>query len=288
MEEIADNVFIEVDYPRVVLGAFKLDHGMVMIDSPFRLEDVRSWKGKIRHLGSGMDSLLLLLDAHIDRTLLAFGMETDVIIHEDACSIIRNRSASSRSQELEIGPDWTHTELPTGTRFVNPRMTFSKEVLIHWGETPLVISHKPGAHLAGAWLIYDAQKIIFIGDSVVMDQPPFLAKADLGTWIDELTWLASDRFNNYQIISSRNGLIQMESVRKMSSLLIHIKEQLDALSNEEIPMVGVPDLCSILLKEIDFDPQNQDRYQHRLTHGLEQYLKRHYLNQNSGTKGEDE
>lgn len=288
MEEIASNVYIETEFPRVVLGILKLDHGMVMVDSPFRLPDTQLWMAKLRHFGMGMEVLHLLLDAHIDRTLMAHAMETDVIIHEDACDIIRNRSTSSRSQELEIEPDWTHTELPTGTRFFVPRMTFSDEVLIHWGENPLLISHRAGSHFAGAWLIHDAQKVVFVGDSVVIDQPPFLAKADLDKWIEDLNWLSSPRFEGYQIVSSRSGLIQPGSIGEMAELLADIKEQLDELSTQDLPMAGVPELSSQLLEKIDYDPKDQDRYYHRLTRGLELYLKRHYSKQEIHTKGENE
>lgn len=288
MEEIASNVYIETEYPRVVLGIFKLDHGMVIVDSPFRLQDAQSWTAKLGHLGMGMNNLHLLLDAHIDRTLMTQVMETDVIIHEDACEIIRTRSASSRSQELELGPDWTHTELPAGTRFFVPRMTFSDEVLIHWDENPLVISHRAGSHLAGAWLIHEAQKVVFVGDSVVIDQPPFLAKSDLNRWIEDLNWLSSPRFEDYQIVSSRSGLIQPESVGEMSELLNHIKEQLDELTKQDYHMAGIAELSSQLLNKIDYDPKDQDRYYHRLTRGLELYLKRHYSKQDSHTKGENE
>lgn len=288
MEEIASNVFIETEFPRVVVGIIKSDHGMVMVDSPFRLQDAQSWSAKLRHSGMGMNSLHLLLDAHIDRMLMAHAMETDVIIHENACDIIRNRSASSRSQELELGPDWTHTELPTGTRFFIPRMTFSDEVLIHWGDNPLVISHKSGSHLAGAWLICDAQKVVFVGDSVVIDQPPFLAKADLNRWIEDLNWLSSPHFEDYQIVSSRSGLIQHGSVRKMAELLMDINEQLDWLLKEATPMAGVPDICSQLMKKIDYDPNERDRYYHRLSRGVEHYLKRQHSKQDSNSKGENE
>jgi hypothetical protein len=288
MEEIASNVYLEMEFPRVVLGILKLDHGMVMIDSPFRLPDTQSWMAKLRHFGMGMEALHLLLDAHVDRTLMTHAMETDVIIHEDACDIIRNRSASSRSQELEIGPDWTHTELPSGTRFFIPRMTFSDEVLIHWGEKPLVISHRAGSHYAGAWLIHDAQKVVFVGDSVVIDQPPFLAKANLDCWIGDLNWLSSPRFEDYQIVSSRSGLIQPESIRKMAELLTDIEEQLGELSKQGSPIAGVPDLSLQLLKKMDYDPKDQDRYYHRLTRGLELYLKRHYSRQDTHIKGENE
>ena len=288
MVEIAENVFIEESYPRVVLGIIKLDQGTVAIDSPFLIEDVQFWRAKFRHLGSGMESLLLLLDPHIDRTLMAQAMETDVIVHENAAAILSNRSVSSKSNELEIGPDWTHTELPQGVRFIKPHFTFSKNVIIHWGKDPLMISHMSGAHLAGSWLIYDAQKVVFIGDSVVIDQPPFLAKADLQNWLKDLEWLLSDRFEGYQIVSGRNGVIQRDSVEKMKAFLVETKGRIDELTNQETPLSGVSDLSSQLLKKMSFDTDKRDRYFLRLTRGLEQYINRYYSKEENDTKGEDE
>jgi len=288
MEEISENVYIEQDFPRVVLGALKLDHGLILVDSPFQTEHAQAWKAKIGQLGTGINILHFLLDAHIDRTLAAHAMETDMIVHENGEGIIRNRSGSSRCQELEIGPDWAHTELPSGARFFIPRMTFSDDVLIHWGEDPIAVSHKSGSHFAGAWLIYDAGKVVFIGDSVVVDQPPFLAKSDIEIWIDDLNWLLSDRFENFMIVSSRNGIIQPESVRKMSALLIEIKRLLDDLSTEEMPLLRVPELAIQIMNKINFDPQKEDRYQQRLRRGLEIYIKEHYTSQNVDIKGDHE
>jgi len=288
MEEIADNVFLEGGYPRVFLGVFKLDRGLFMIDAPFRHEDGQSWKAKLSRLGTDMDRLLLLLDGHIDRTLMAPVMETEIIIQENAQTILHNRSTSQKSRELEIAPDWTHAELPQGTRFFKPHITFSNEVLIHWGTVPLVVSHQSGAHFAGAWLIVDAKRVVFIGDSVVTDQPPFLAKADLPNWIGDLELLLSNRFANYKIVSSRNGLIQPRSVKKMLIFLTETKERVDGLLEEDLPLIGVPELSSQLLKKIDFDPQQQDQFHHRLTRGLEQYIKRHLLKKDTESKGENE
>ncbi len=288
MEEIADNVFIEGNFPRVVLGVIKLDRGLVMVDAPFMYEDGQAWKAKLNHLGTGLDRLTLLLDAHIDRSLMASAMETKIIIHENAQTILRNRSASLKSQELEVEPDWTHAELPQGTRFCKPHMTFRDNVLIHWGKDPIMILHKPGSHFAGAWLIYDEGKVVFIGDSVITDQPPFLAKADLRHWIEDLKLLLSGPFDEYKIVSSRNGVIQAESIRQMVNFLNETKEGIDELLNEDMPLAGITELSSQLLKKIDYDPQKHDRYKHRLTRGLEQYIKRQYSKMDTINKGDNE
>ncbi|MDF1519494.1 MAG: hypothetical protein RQ728_00265 [Brevefilum sp.] len=288
MEEIAENVFIEEGYPRVVLGVMRLEQGLLLVDSPFRHEDVPSWQFKLSQLGAGMERLLVLLDAHVDRMMTIRAMETNVLAHENVIEIIRSRSTASKNQDLEPGPDWTHTEFPAGFRCVKPQMTFTDEALLHWDENPILVTHKPGAHSAGAWLIDETRKVAFIGDSVLEAQPPFFAQADIETWISELNWLQSDRFHNFKLISSRNGMIDFNSVSKMGEFLIETKELINDLASDYSPLEGIPELASQLLKKLDYDPQSHERYVNRLTWGLEQYYLRKFADQELGTKGEEE
>ncbi len=288
MEEIAENVFIEEVYPRVVLGALKLEQGLLLVDSPFRLEDVPSWQSKLSQLGAGMERLLVMLDAHVDRTMTIRAMETNVLAHDNVIEIIRSRSTSSKNQDLEPGPDWTHTEFPAGYRCVKAQMTFTDEALLHWDENPILVTHKPGAHSAGAWLIDEIRKIAFIGDSVLEAQPPFFALADIETWISELNWLQSDRFKNFKLISSRNGVIDLNSVNKMAELLTKTNELMNDLALEDSPLEGIPELASHLLKKLDYDPQSHERYVNRLIWGMEQYYLRNYADQETESKGEEE
>lgn len=288
MEEIAENVFIEEGYPRVVLGVLKLEQGLLLVDSPFRLEDVPSWQSKLSQLGAGMERLLVLLDAHVDRTMTIRAMETNVLTHENVIEIIRGRSTSSKNQDLEPGPDWTHTDFPIGYRCVKPQLTFTDKALLHWDENPILVTHKPGAHSAGVWLIDETRKVAFIGDSVLEAQPPFFAQADIETWISELNWLQSDRFENFKLISSRNGVIDFNSVNKMAAFLTKTKELLNDLASEDSPLEGIPELASHLLKKLDYDHQSHERYINRLIWGLEQYHLRNLADQELETKGEEE
>ena len=288
MEEIAENVFIEKGYTRVLLGVLKLEQGLLLVDSPFRLEDVPSWQSRLSQLGAGMERLLVLLDAHVDRTMTIRAMETNVLAHENVIEIIRSRSTASKNQDLEPGPDWTHTEFPAGYRCVKPQMTFTDQALLHWDENPILVTHKSGAHSAGAWLIDETRKIVFIGDSVLESQPPFFAQSDIETWISELNWLQSERFENFKLISSRNGVIDFSSVKKMAEFLTKTKELLNELTNEDSPLECIPELASQLLKKLDYDSQSNERYFNRLMWGLEQYYLRNYADLETELKGEEE
>ncbi len=277
MEEIAKNIYIEGAYPGVILGVFNFDHGLVMIDAPFRQEDLRSWKASLVNLGGGVDKVLIMMDTHIDRTLGIKGMESSVVGQETSVQILKSRPTSARSQEIDAGADWEPFDLPSNIRWVVPDMTYTDSLSIFWNDDPIVLTHQPGAHLSASWVRYDAEKVIFIGDSVVLNQPPFLAWSDLDLWLAELAWLQSDVFDGYKIVSSRNGLIKTRGIMKMTEFLSAVKESLDALSARGGEMEEVLPLTSKLLKMLNISKVYADLYENRLSWGLQQYYEQHYL-----------
>lgn len=285
MEEIANNIFIEQSYPGVVLAVLKLSHGVLMVDAPFRVEDQLTWQAKLMSLGGGVDRLLVMLDTHIDRTLGIRAMETNVLGHENAVEIMRNRPTTARGQDSDAGADWEPFNLPVSIRWAVPDMTYSDQVKIYWDEAPVVVTHQPGSHFAGSWLLYAAEKVIFVGDSVVLGQPPFLAWSELDRWLEDLAWLGSDEFKGYKIVSSRNGVITKRYVEKMAHLLTQIKAVVEDLAGNNNRMDAIIKAVPLLLKKLNFDKELKELYENRLIWGLEQYLRRHYPEKNENNPG---
>jgi len=66
MKEVGSQFYLEESYDGVVLGACKLDHGLLLVDSPLRFSDQALWRENIRSLGVGKEQITLMLDTHID------------------------------------------------------------------------------------------------------------------------------------------------------------------------------------------------------------------------------
>jgi len=64
MQEIAPHIFIETAYPGVTLGAISWPHGLILVDSPYRTDDVRVWRTSLLNMSGGIDRILVNLDAH--------------------------------------------------------------------------------------------------------------------------------------------------------------------------------------------------------------------------------
>jgi len=275
MEEIARNVYIERIYSGVVLGVLKLNHGILMVDAPFCVNDQQSWRVKISNLGGGIDKMLLMLDTQIDRAMGIHAMETKVLVHQNAIDIISSKPTNPHRQGKGIGADIERFNIPATIKWKAPSLTYTNEVSIHWDKAPLVVSHKPGAHMAGSWLRYDAEHVVFVGDSVILDQPPFLAWSDLDCWLKELAYLESDFFKDYQIIAGREGVVNSGSLNRLVEFLNRVKVEVKSLLRQENWRDGINAVVSTLMAYFVFDYQLDTLYRNRLNWGLKQYIKNH-------------
>jgi glyoxylase-like metal-dependent hydrolase (beta-lactamase superfamily II) len=283
MEEIANQIFIEQGYPGVVSSVLKLKWGLLMIDGPYKADDRQAWQQKLINLGGGVGRLIILLDTHTDRLLSSPMVEAPILAQENALEIIQNLPLVPRPSDKLAGSDPEPHDVPQNNRWPLPDITFTQQVSLYWDDQPVVVTHQPGAHLAGSWVRYDAEKVIIVGDSVVINQPPFLAWCQIDRWIEELIWLSSDFFKHYQIVSGRDGVINQQSVLKMIEFLNVVRDVVNDLVRMGNPDDVVVQLAQDLLKYFHFEREMKEQYQSRLVWELSKLVKRIKL---EGLQGE--
>jgi glyoxylase-like metal-dependent hydrolase (beta-lactamase superfamily II) len=276
MQELAHSVYIETGYAGVTLGAINWSHGLILIDAPFRPDDTRSWRSALLNLGGGVDRMLVNLDAHFDRTLGARAMECIVVSHEKVAEIFRNRPVTFKTQGSETGAEWELYNGLGSIRWVPPEITFNEGMVIHWDESPLRLEHHPGPSIGATWAVMPNQHIVFVGDAIVPDQPPFLASANLPDWIKTLSALVSPEFQDYLIVSGRGGLVAMQQVRRQIHFLEKANQMMMELVARKAPVSETESLVDPLLSDFAFSPQREILFRQRIRYGLRQYYARHF------------
>lgn len=281
MQEISPQVFIETGYPGVTLGAIDWTHGLIIIDAPFRLEDIRSWRSNVMNLGGGVDRLLVNLDAQLDRTIGVRGMDCTVVGHEKLSQIFRTRPMTYKPQGTESGSIWEQYDSIGSIRWAPPEITFSHHLEISWDESVISLQHHPGPSPAAIWVVLPKQAVIFVGDTVVVDQPPFLADADIPVWIEDLHQLLAPQYKNFLFVSGRGGLITHEQVKDQIKFLEKAQKQLENISNKKSVPEDTAHLVNGLLKGIKYPAKLEALYHRRLQWGLNQIFRHHYSGENS-------
>jgi cyclase len=275
MQQIDQRIFIENTYPGVTVGAILFPLGTILIDAPLRTEDTRAWLNLLYNLGGKPNRVLVNLDAHPDRTLGSRSMECTIIAHQKTAQVFRGRPSVFKGQNADSGAVWETFDDVVGTRWAIPDITFSHKISLHWSDQEVFIEYHAGPAPGGTWVVIPSAKVVFVGDVVLLNQPPFLTNADIPAWIDTLDLLMSN-YREYSVISGRGGIITQESVKAQQKHLRGILRGLDRLVRRNAPTSDVEHLIPNLLSHLEFPNELHDQYYQRYRHGLYQYYARRY------------
>lgn len=280
MQEISKGIYIENAYLGVTLGAISMPHGLVLVDAPPRPEDIRSWRATLLNLGGGVDRLLVNLDAHVDRTLGVRAMECTVMAHDKAAQVFRNRPTAFKAQNAETGADWELANGLGSIRWAPPEITFDQRLQIQWSDSPLVMEYHPGPSTGSIWVCLPDSRVVFVGDALCLNQPPFFANADFPTWIETLQLLKSDEYVDFTVVAGRGGLAAARDVDAQIQYLQDATGLMDVMSDKGGDPQETETLIPALLKRLSFDAEHKDQYMQRLRWGLYHYFARRYRSAN--------
>jgi glyoxylase-like metal-dependent hydrolase (beta-lactamase superfamily II) len=282
MDSISKKVFIEEQYPGVTLGVISTSQGLILIDAPPSPEDGRSWRATLMGLGGGPERILVNLDPHPDRTVGVRAMDCSVIAHEKTALVFRNRPNIFKAQGDDTGADWESIPGLTGIRWVAPEISFTNTMTMHWDQTPILLENYPGPHPGAIWVILPEEKIVFVGDAVLKNQPSFLAYANLPVWLEALTLLQSKEYSDFKVISGRDGMVNAAVIKNQIEFLKDVHKRLEKLAQKTQKPDMTESLVQSLLSYFKVTSAHQKQYSHRLRYGLKHYYARYYQSNNSG------
>lgn len=275
MQQLDRGIIYEDGCLGVTLGGLVFSYGAILIDAPLRLEDARSWRSAILNQRGGSNRLLVNLDAHPDRTLGAKLLDCTVVAHYKTAQVFRNRPTIFKGQSAPTGSAWESYSEAIGMRWAPPDITFTQKMSLHWGGPEVVLEHHPGPMTGSTWVIIPSEKVIFVGDTVVVNQPPFFANADLDEWLRSLEFLV-ENFSDYLIVAGRGGLASKKVILNQIQLIKTAARGIEKLVKRNAGPEATSELAPALLAGFSFDFAWQDFYSQRLVYGLYQYYAHHY------------
>ncbi len=275
MQQITQGVYFENSYLGVTVGALIYPYGVIAIDAPLRGEDARSWRATLNNYRGGSNRLLVSLDTHPDRTLGTRSLECTIVAHQKASPVFRNRPTIFKGLNVETGSVWETYSDSIGMRWASPDITFSDKMCLYWGGPEVILEHQSGSTPGAVWVLVPEAKTIFVGDSVLMNQPPFLAQANLPVWIESLN-LLSKTYSDFAIVSGRGGLVKADEIRILSRQLKEIYDQIENLGAKNAPTDVTQELAAKWVSKYPVVGKLRDLYLTRLRYGLHQYYARRF------------
>ncbi|MBQ6342297.1 MAG: hypothetical protein IJI41_04140 [Anaerolineaceae bacterium] len=278
MKQIAENIIIETEYTGVTLGAIVQPNRVIYIDAPLLPEHARLWRIAAT-ARKKIPQQVILLDAHHDRTIGSRYLECTIIAHEQTHLVYQNRPVTFKPISQNSGCEWEKIKIQNGFRWIYPEIVFSQRLDLHQSELHVDLQYHEGPSTGSSWVEIPARKVIFIGDTVVAGQVPFLHTAKIGPWLKTLDDLEKRYNEGCIIVGGRNGLIEKADIQAMRAFLLKAQDCLtdySAVSETDeridslIPLLGIDSFFKIKKDQMG------DMVE-RLSYGLHHYFRRNYM-----------
>ena len=277
MQEIAAGVYMSTEYIGATVGMIVMERGSVYIDSPPCPDQARTWRNTVRSMTKGPERALVYLDHRTDRALGGRLMDCPIIAHEQTAHIFRSRSAIFRAQPNHQGEAWETCPNINNVRWSPIHLSFDRELRIHWGPEPLLLEYHPGPAPGAIWALLPETRVVFVGDTVTLREPPFLAQADPSRWLEALDELLAPAFQDFLVVAGRGGLAPQSEIRHMRRFIEEVHRLLSELAEGQAPVEEAEALTPQLIAWWEFPPTQDKLFTQRLAYGLRACYQEHYL-----------
>ena len=266
MQKIAPNVYLEDKYIGVNLGLVVIGKELLLVDSPLHTEDVNEWFKVISE--RGRPKFLVLLDSHPDRVLGSRTLSLPAIAQDQTLTTIREWADTFKGNAHPIGAEADHLKRITGVNNAIPEITFSERMVIHMGGKEIVFLHRPGPRPGSMWMVIPDLSVVFVGDTVTMDEPPYVGVAVIEAWLNNLDELRGSDMKSYTLISSCGGRIDRMDINHMARFLRKVQSRVEKLENDKTRDDEIEHLAIDLMGDFTIRSIQQDLILKRLKTGL--------------------
>ncbi|MBI4770313.1 MAG: MBL fold metallo-hydrolase [Chloroflexi bacterium] len=184
MEQLAPGVYVETGFKGVTVGAIVDDDGIICVDAPLAPAEAHLWVHKLADLSPAPIRFVINLDHHLDRLLGNPWLEAPSIANEFAAEHIHDYPEVFRGQFPASGAVYERVEDLAGTRIVPPQLTFTDRLTLERPGRRIELLRVSGPNSGAIWVHLPAERIVFVGDCVVLNTPPFLAGAQPDDWLE--------------------------------------------------------------------------------------------------------
>jgi len=269
--EIAPGVYIETSFRRVNVGAVLTEAGFVLIDTPPYPDDALAWRDTLAGLSPKPILAIINTDCHVDRILGNGWFDARVIVaHEDTIGRLENLPSSfleSAVDSLVRSPGERSYFL--GTQVKIPTVGFSHRMQVRHGGLVIPLIAMPGPTAGSLWVHLPEQRIVFVGDSVVVNQHPYISSTTTKNWLESLTILRRSRFAANWVVPGRGPVVDKDATEPISDYLRLARRRVQSLYRAGRPRADTSTLVPELLEQFPYDENDLEQVQRRIKAGLD-------------------
>jgi cyclase len=221
IREIAPRVFVETAYHGANVAFIVTGEGVILIDTPMLPREARHWRGEIKKRTDEEIVYIINTDHHRAHVIGDQHFPTaTVIAHEHAWKEMKSYGDSFRTRLINMYRDRIPeavAEWKEHLEIIKPQVTFTGRTALFKGDKEIHLIPLGGHTPATTVIYFPNEKLLFAGDMVVTNRPPFLSQGNTKQWLQALTYLRKLRYDI--LIPGHGELTGKEATENMSTYL---------------------------------------------------------------------
>lgn len=221
MEQITKGVYVETAYAGVNVGVIVTPKGLVCIDVPSYPKDARTWATRLHQLSPYPIQYIILTDYHGDRILNSRWLNAPIIAHQ---RVAEKLNSYDKRYPQPLIDSLIARNSDCGRELINnpverPMVTFSDDLTLYVGEQMIHLRHVAGPTDGSVWIHLSKCGILFTGDSVVVNEHPFLNDANSVGWLAELKGLLGPAYEVDKLVPGRGPVSNKKAIEPIITYL---------------------------------------------------------------------
>ena len=270
IREITPNIFVETEYHGANVAFIVTGEGVILIDTPMLPEEALHWRAEIRKRTDEEIVYVINTDHHRAHIIgNQFFPTAKVIAHELAWKEMKSYGDSFRTRLLNMYRDRMPEAVAVwkeSLEIIKPEITFSGRTLLFKGNKEIQLIPL-GGHTPATTVIYLPQeKLLFTGDMVVTNRPPFLSQGNTKEWLEGLTYLRKLRYDI--LIPGHGELTGKESTENMSDYLRMVRRKVRSAYRSGLSKADASRSLSHLIRHWPIPPFEKPKADRRFKSGL--------------------
>jgi cyclase len=270
IREIAPRVFVETEYHGANVAFIVTGEGVILIDTPMLPNEARLWWGEILKRTDQEIIYVINTDHHRAHVIgNQFFPTATVIAHEHAWKEMKSYGDSFRTRLINMYRDRIPEavdEWKQHLEIIKPEITFTGRTILFKGDKEIHMIPVGGHTPATTVVLLPEEKLLFAGDVVVTNRPPFLSQGNTKQWLEALTYL---RKLNYDVLIPGHGeLTGKEATEKMSEYLRMVRRRVRSAYRSGLSKADTARSLSHLIRFWPIPPFEKPKADRRFKSGL--------------------
>lgn len=270
IREIAPDIFIETEFHGANVAFIVTGEGVILIDTPMLPDDARFWLGEIQKRTDEEIIYIINTDHHRAHVIGNQHFPTATIIaHEHAWKEMKSYGDSFRTRLINMYRDRIPeavAEWKQHLEIIKPEITFTGRTILFKGDKEIHLIPVGGHTPATTVVYFPNEKLLFTGDMVITDRPPFLSQGNTKQWLQALTYLRKLRYN--VLIPGHGEPTGKEATENMSNYLRMVRRKVRSAYRSGLPKADTARSLSHLIRYWPIPPEEKPKADRRFKSGL--------------------